>query len=44
MEGMHRVARALLQGMRTIDARQFLEMPSADYVDVPLASLPYDQA
>jgi len=41
---MHRVARATLLGMKNIRARQFLEMPKPDYIDVALESLPYDVA
>lgn len=43
MDGMHRVGRAVLMGLMTIGAHQFLTMPSPDYVDVPLESLPYDR-
>jgi hypothetical protein len=40
MDGMHRVARAALLGMKSIRARRFLEMPKPDHVDVALESLP----
>jgi len=43
MDGMHRVARAALEGLPTIRARQFVEMPTPAYVDVPLVCLPYDE-
>jgi len=43
MDGMHRVARAVLLGLGSISARQFPELPSPDYIDVPLESLPYDR-
>ena len=43
MDGMHRVARAVLLGLGSISARQFPELPSPDYVDVRLESLPYDR-
>jgi hypothetical protein len=43
MDGMHRVARAALEELPTIRARRFVEMPTPDYVDVPLDSLPYDE-
>jgi hypothetical protein len=43
MDGMHRVARAALEGLPTIRARRLLKMPAPDYVDVPLDSLPYEE-
>jgi hypothetical protein len=43
MDGMHRVARAALEGLPTIQARRLLKMPAPDYVDVPLDSLPYEE-
>jgi hypothetical protein len=41
MDGMHRVSRALLEGVPTIKAVQFLEDPEPDYVDVFPDQLPY---
>jgi hypothetical protein len=43
MDGMHRVARAALEGLPTIQARRLLKMPAPDYVDVPLDSLHYEE-
>ena len=42
MDGMHRVARALLEGKDTISAVQFDEIPEPDYEDVYPDDLPYD--
>ena len=39
MDGMPRVARAALLGMKNIRARRFLEMPKPDFIDVELESL-----
>lgn len=41
MDGMHRVAKALLEGRETIEAVQFDEDPKPDYVDVLPEDLPY---
>lgn len=41
MDGMHRVARALLSGRDTIAARQFQITPEPDYVGVAPDDLPY---
>lgn len=43
MDGMHRVAKALMAGHQHIDAVQFTEDPEPDYVDVDLDTLPYDE-
>jgi hypothetical protein len=42
MDGMHRVARALLEGRPTIAAVQFEAQPEPDYRDCHPADLPYD--
>jgi hypothetical protein len=42
LDGMHRVARALLDGRSTITAKRLLNMPSPDYTDVLPDELPYD--
>lgn len=42
MDGMHRVAKAYVEGHETITAVRFPETPAPDYVDVDLDSLPYD--
>lgn len=43
MDGMHRVAKAYMAGRTLIEAVQFTEDPTPDYVDVDLAALPYDE-
>jgi hypothetical protein len=42
MNGMHRVAKALLANRPTIEAVQFLADPEPDYVGVPMDELSYD--
>ena len=42
MDGMHRVARALLEGRVSIQAVQFEEIPEPDYRNVRPEDLPYD--
>jgi hypothetical protein len=42
MDGMHRVARALLEGRVGIQAVQFDEIPEPDYRNVRPEDLPYD--
>jgi hypothetical protein len=42
MDGMHRVAKALLQGEPTIKATRLQMMPKPDFVDVDPADLPYE--
>ena len=41
MDGMHRVAKVLLEGHETIDAVQFSQDPEPDYEDVYPDDLPY---
>lgn len=41
MDGMHRVAKALLKGSDKVDAVQFKKDPEPDYVDVDPDDLPY---
>lgn len=43
MDGMHRVARALLEGRRTVPAVQFERQPEPDYRDCVPTDLPYDE-
>jgi len=43
MDGMHRVAKAVLLGRATIEAVQFTNDPEPDYVGVHPNELPYDQ-
>lgn len=42
MDGMHRVAKALLEGRSRIEAVRFRDDPEPDYVNVSEADLPYD--
>ena len=42
MDGMHRVARALLDGRSSIPAVQFEVQPPPDFVDCDPSQLPYD--
>jgi len=41
MDGMHRIARALLHGEPTILARRFLEHPEPDFRNCVAEDLPY---
>lgn len=41
MDGMHRVAKAVLQGVQEIDAVQFEQDPEEDYIGVGPDDLPY---
>lgn len=41
MDGMHRVAKALLEGHETIEAVKFNQDPEPDYEDVHPDDLPY---
>jgi hypothetical protein len=41
MDGMHRVARALLEGRTTINARRFRDLPEPDYRGCRPSELPY---
>jgi hypothetical protein len=41
MDGMHRIARALLENRRTIRARRFETLPEPDYRDCRPEELPY---
>ena len=42
MDGMHRIAKALLQGEKTVRAVRFAVEPEPDYVNVRPSDLPYD--
>ena len=44
MDGMHRVAKAYLEGRKTILAVQFEVDPEPDYIGVEADALPYDDA
>jgi hypothetical protein len=41
MDGMHRIARAMLDGARTVSAVRFPALPEPDYRDCQPADLPY---
>ncbi len=43
MDGMHRVARALLEGHGTVRAVRFVEQPPPDYHDCHPRDLPYGE-
>jgi hypothetical protein len=43
MDGMHRVAKAVLLGRATIEAVQFTDDPDPDYIGVEPKQLPYDE-
>ena len=42
MDGMHRIAKAVMEGRETIDAVRFETDPEPDYVGVAPRDLPYD--
>ena len=44
MDGMHRVAKAYLEGRRSISAVRLTSDPEPDYVGVDAAELPYDDS
>lgn len=44
MDGMHRVAKAYMEGREFVLAVQFAETPEPDFIGVDLESLPYDDA
>ena len=41
MDGMHRVAKAAMEGRSSLSAKQFLQDPEPDYVGVDPDQLPY---
>lgn len=41
MDGMHRVCKALLEGLSEIEAMRFVEDPQPDYIGVKPEDLPY---
>ncbi len=43
MDGMHRVCKALLAGLPTIEAVRFVDDPAPDYVGVEAGELPYER-
>jgi len=42
MDGMHRVCKALIAGLKTIKAVQLSALPEPDFVGVPIDQLPYE--
>jgi len=44
MDGMHRVAKAYVEGRESVVAVRFGETPEPDYIDVDPDALPYDDA
>ncbi|MFP6660761.1 MAG: hypothetical protein VCB78_04785, partial [Myxococcota bacterium] len=43
MDGMHRVAKAVLEGINTVDAVRFESDPEPDHVGRKPSELPYDR-
>ncbi|HEY3857301.1 MAG TPA: hypothetical protein VGO67_23195 [Verrucomicrobiae bacterium] len=43
VDGMHRVCKALIGGLKTIKAVRLPVMPEPDFVNVPIDQLPYDR-
>ena len=43
MDGMHRVIKALLNGVQSIEAVRFDRNPEPDFIDVALDDLPYSE-
>lgn len=43
MDGMHRVIKALLNGVQSIEAVRFDREPEPDFIDVALDDLPYSE-
>jgi len=43
MDGMHRVAKAVLRGLTRIEAVQFTRDPEPDFVDIDPSELPCDE-
>ena len=43
MDGMHRIARAILEGHSTIKAMQFVDEPEPDFRDCSPEDLPYER-
>jgi hypothetical protein len=41
MDGMHRVAKALMQGQTAIQAVQFSQDPEPDFIGIDADDLPY---
>jgi hypothetical protein len=44
MDGMHRIARAMLEGRKEVSAVRFPALPEPDYRDCQPADLPYSPA
>jgi len=42
MDGMHRVAKAFIQGKKRVRAVRFVQDPEPDFIDVDLDDLPYE--
>ena len=43
MDGMHRISKALLEGLNDIEAVRFIQDPEPDYIGVPPDDLPYPE-
>jgi hypothetical protein len=44
MDGMHRICKALLEGLDAIEAVRFVQDPDPDYIGVHPDNLPYDDS
>ena len=44
MDGMHRVAKAVMEGRSSVPARQFAQDPEPDYIGVDPDKLPYEDS
>ena len=44
MDGMHRVCKAFIEGLKTVKAVRLLVMPEPDFVGIPVDQLPYERA
>ncbi|MEO5915042.1 MAG: hypothetical protein ABIS50_12480 [Luteolibacter sp.] len=42
MDGMHRVCKALNQGLKTILAYRYPQLPEPDFIGIPAGELPYE--
>ena len=42
MDGMHRVCKAIREGLDTVPAVRFAALPEPDYIDCVISELPYD--
>jgi hypothetical protein len=43
VDGMHRVCKALIDGLKTVKAIKLSTMPQPDFIGVPIDQLPYER-